>query len=110
MMRQPVICSKRSRTSRGRGAEPLMQAHIWEKSRRGRSGWLISATNRVGTPGSTVGRCFRSRAMKGLDIEFGEDQDLPGLGHGPVQADGETEGMEKGDEAHHPFGPVLDAG
>src|SRR5665647_556338 len=63
-MVQPLNASKRSRTSRGKGAEPLIQAQREDRSSLGRRGSLIRATKRVGTPGSMVGRYFRMALIK----------------------------------------------
>ena len=65
-MVQPLKASKRSRTSRGKGAEPLMQAQRADRSSLGRRGSLIGATKRVGTPGSMVGRYFCIALIKPL--------------------------------------------
>ena len=38
-----------------------------------------------------------------VDLEAGQDDDLRSLGHGPVEAGGEAEGVGKGEQAHQPL-------
>ena len=69
----------------------------------GQPGIVDQGHKEGGHPGQHGGPVFPQHLDEAVDLEAGQDDDLRPLGHGPVEAGGEAEGVGKGQQAHQPL-------
>ena len=87
-----------------------MAPHRAERSSFAQPGIVDQGHKQGGHPGQHGGPMFLEHLDEAVNLEAGQDDDLRPLGHGPVEAGGEAEGMGEGQQAHHPLLPEAHLG